>query len=93
MTLQERPSHRLAAAESVTIDLAAPTGAEPGVVRVTRVGRLWVVSQDGAGRVGRFDGKASALAAARARARRGAHPVLVELPDGTVETCRIGGRR
>ena len=74
----------------LVIDLEAPV---PGVVRVARVGRLWVVTQDGAGRVGRFDSKAGALAAARARARRGAHPVVVALPDGSVEICRVGGRR
>jgi streptogramin lyase len=81
------------AAPDLTIDLDAPEASAPGVVRVSRVGRLWIVNQDGAGRVGRFDGKAGALAAARARARRGAHPIVVELPDGTIETCRVGGRR
>ena len=78
---------------SVEAPVTTAPAAAPGTVRVTRVGRLWVVNQDGAGRVGRFDSKAAAVAAARARARRGAYPVVVELPDGTVETRRLGGRR
>jgi hypothetical protein len=70
-----------------TIDLDA----DPAV-RVVPSGRLWLVTVDGVGRVGRFDTKVAALAAARARARRGSHRIIVSKPDGSVQEYRAGRR-
>jgi hypothetical protein len=65
---------------------------EDAAVRVVPSGRLWLVTVDGVGRVGRFDTKVAALAAARARARRGSHRIVVAKPDGSVDEYRAGRR-
>ena len=65
---------------------------EAAAVRVVPSGRLWLVTVDGVGRVGRFDTKSAALRAARSRARRGVPRILLQRADGSLEEHHVGRR-